>query len=369
MERQNHSSIFQREFSGRFVGIDRKKRGIQKTSNPYKCIINLNLIIMAKKVKETVEKSVSTAKKARVAKEASMYDPKATEKAAERARRKSSAKVAFDSNLLNPEIMQQITDAKAELDELTKSVKEAHDIDIQATKLADIVNAFNATQEELDREAELAKKERQESLQSVVNQYEEEIGKKKLELQQAIASIKEEIRIAREDMKKVWDREVEEYEYSKKISRERDNDSWEEEKAAREGAINELEESLKQRESLVASREDKMFDIEEQLKEAKERAENAFQDGKKEGKEEADRSNAFETRYLKKEHEGQIKEKEMEISQLRSQLESAKAQIEKIQTSLDNANQQNHDLMIEVAKNAGKTTIVGAGDNSTTSRK
>lgn len=316
---------------------------------------------MAKKVsdpKDEIKKAVATEKTKRVAKKALVTDPLEEKKKEEAKRVKTSAAEAIKSDLFSEEVKQKYYDLQTEIGNLETQLKDLYGIDAKALELADLINAYNVKESELDEQAKMNAAEREASAKSQIADLTAAIQAKKDELEKTKKSLDAEEKQYRADLKTAREREEAEFMYNQTRVRSKENDAWADEKADREKKLQERELAVSAREEEVTKREAKMSDLEKQVAEIPSLVENATKSGKEEGKKEAEKNNAFETRYLKKEHENAVSLLQAEVKNQEKQITTLTEQVASLQAKLDAAYVRNQELATTVAKNSGTTKIV-----------
>ena len=113
-----------------------------------------------KDAKESIKKTVGAEKAKTAAKKALVVDPYEEKKKAEKARVKASAAEFIKSDLVSEEYKQKYADLVADIEEKTNLLNNLYGIEAEAVSMAELVNAHNVLQAELDAEAKAAAEER-----------------------------------------------------------------------------------------------------------------------------------------------------------------------------------------------------------------
>lgn len=274
-----------------------------------------------------------------------------------------NADKAVDSNIFNEEITKQYQDLKEAISMKKQELKDLYDIEAQAASLAAIINAAKEKKYQLDEEYKVTKATQEEERKKAVEEKEQELE----ELQASIEAVKEEIQAARkEEISKVdkeRKREEEEYAYNLKRTHKKENDAWEDEKAAREKEVAIKEANA---EVLLAEAESKVEEL-QTLKEKVDQIPALIAEAEARGQEAGEKAAGKEYGYKKTMYE---KEKEYEIGRLKDQVESltqakedAETKAWQLQEKLDEAYAKMNALASETVKANGAVKIVSSGSN------
>jgi DNA repair exonuclease SbcCD ATPase subunit len=302
-------------------------------------------------------------------KESTVTDPYAEQKKAEAARQEKSAAEFIESGFVSPEVIQKYKDLKNEIAEKEAILKELYGIESEGAKLAAMHNAYKVTKIELDdaaaQEAEVRKAEKD----AQIAQINAEIKEAQDNLKKTKKELDEDEKLYKKDLASQRAREAEEFKYNLERNRSKENDAWEDEKAAREKALADREADLATRTEAITAREAKMDELEKQINEFPKRLEEAEANGKTAGKADADKAHAFEKRAMEKTAEY---EKNLLQAKVEAQETTIHAQNEKIaslEKKLDDAYVRNQELATTVAKNSGTTTYVTSAESTPSGKK
>lgn len=273
----------------------------------------------------------------------------------------ANADKAVDSNIFNEEITKQYEDLKEAIAMKKAELKDLYDIEAQAASLAAIINASKEKTYQLDEEYKDIKAFQEEERKKAVEEKVQELE----ELQASIETVKEQIQaVRREEISKVnkeRKREEEEYAYNLKRERKKENDAWEDEKAAREKEIAIKEANA---EAMLAEAESKVEEL-QTLKEKVDQIPTLIAEAEARGQEAGKKAAGKEYGYKTTMYE---KEKEYEIGRLKDQVESltqakedAETKAWQLQEKLDEAYAKMNALASDTVKANGAVKIVSSG--------
>ena len=273
----------------------------------------------------------------------------------------ANADKAVDSNIFNEEITKQYQDLKEAIAMKKAELKDLYDIEAQAASLAAIINAAKEKKYQLDEEYKASKATQEEERKKAVEEKEQELK----DLQESIEAVKEEIQATRKEetakVDKERKREEEEYAYNLKRERKKENDAWEDEKAAREKEVAIKEANA---EAMLAEAESKVEEL-QTLKEKVDQIPTLIAEAEARGQEAGEKAAGKEYGYKKTMYE---KEKEYEIGRLKDQVESltqakedAETKAWQLQGKLDEAYAKMNTLASETVKANGAVKIVSSG--------
>lgn len=265
-----------------------------------------------------------------------------------------SAEKSVKENLFSEELSKKFADLEAAIEIKSAELQEMYGIE---KELQNITVAINAGKE-LSAKIELEKTAKKAELAELTESLQKEYEKKTKEL-----SDSHDVYCA--DLVKQRKREIEEYEYNLKRSREKENDEWEDVKAEREADIQAREskaqamfEEAETKVAYIAELEEKVNSIPELIEKAK-----------AEGAEAASKEDAREYGYKKTMAE---KEFGYEKQRLEDKVESLSAELSKVlsanvalEEKLDNAYAQIRELATKTVESTGGVKILGNANNDT----
>ena len=270
-----------------------------------------------------------------------------------------SADEVAEMNILSPVVVQQYKDLREAIDMKKTTLKDLYDIEAEASSLVALINAHKDKEQELkdkykklsdDLEAEYQEKKALKESELI------ELEIKKEEVLNVTAS---ENKSLFEELDKARKREKEEYEYNLKRERKIAEDKWNDEKAAKEKALADREESIAETEAVLAAKEEYIEELERKVSEIPTLIESATNEGIKKGKADADKSNAFEVRSINQKNEYEQASLRDRVSRLESDLAASNAKNDVLQEKLDAAYAQMRELAAETVKSAGGVKIIG----------
>ena len=261
-----------------------------------------------------------------------------------------SAEESVKNNLFSEELSKKFIDLEAAIVLKKKELEEMYDIDQELQNLTVIANAGKEMSAKIEADKVARKAEYAQMTDELVREY---AAKKK--------TLEEEFAAKQLELKKTRDREIEEYEYTLKRNRSKEDDDWADEKAKREAAITALEAEAKakfdeasEKTNYIKELEDKVEAIPELIEKAKEEAAEAAR------KEEA-KEYGYKKVMTEKEHGYAIQRLEDKIDILTSDLNKANTLVDSLQAKLDNAYDQIRELATKTVESTGGVKILGSG--------
>lgn len=249
--------------------------------------------------------------------------------------------------ILNPEITGQYKSLELAIEMKKNELKDLYDLEAEANSLTAMINAHKDTQRELEEEA----KENKKAIEAGIKALEAELKAKEEEVENEVAE-------ERERVSKIRQREEEEYQYNLKRKRQLEDDEWEDNKKARESVIASKEEDLVNKAKDLSEKETYIADLEDKVASISDQVASAYEEGKKEGKAKADKSNAFEVRSLETKHEYEVQNLQNQIDRLEKDLETEKSKNNDLQNKLDDAYTQMRELATNTVQSVGGVKIL-----------
>ena len=267
-----------------------------------------------------------------------------------------SADATAKEDIFNPEIIKKYNDLTEAIKQL--ELDELYGIETKANAMAAMINAYKEKNEEL-KEAQAAKEaEIEAELGEKKDTLKAEIEALKQQKQEIICSINAEAKARENEIKLTRSREEDEYTYNLKRSRKAENDKWEDEKAAREKILELRETAALEKETELNAKADHVKELEAKVEEIPTLIAAATEEGIKKGKADADKSNAFEVRALKKDAEYQKQLLEDKNERLAEDLANARAEKVELQQKLDDAYAQMRELAAKTVESTGGVKIL-----------
>ena len=279
--------------------------------------------------------------------EASKDDPVSQKESQMKKETFEAADKIVDMGILNPEITGQYKSLELAIEMKKNELKDLYDLEVEANSLTAMINAHKDTQRELEEEA----KENKKAIEAEIKALEAGLKAKEEEVENEVAE-------ERERVSKIRQREEEEYQYNLKRKRQLEDDEWEDNKKARESVIASKEEDLTNKEKELLEKETYIADLEDKVASIPDQVAAAYEDGKKEGKAKADKSNAFEVRSLETKHEYEVQNLQNQIDRLEQDLETEKSKNNDLQNKLDDAYTQMRELATNTVQSVGGVKIL-----------
>lgn len=317
---------------------------------------------MAEVTMKSTKVEIMEAYKAAVAKldaKSAMIDDPAKEAAAKsKVEVVKSADATAKEDVFNPEIIKKYNDLTEAIEIKQLELDELYGIETKANAMAAMINAYKEKNEELKEnqaakeaaiEAELG--EKRDSLKA-------EIEELKQQKQEVMNSINAEAKAKEDAIKLARSRDEEEYTYNLKRNRKAANDKWEDEKAAREKVLELRETAALEKETELNEKADYIKELEAKVEEIPALIAAAKEEGINKGKADADKSNAFEVRALKKDAEYQKQLMEDKNERLAEDLANTRAEKVELQQKLDDAYAQMRELAAKTVESTGGVKIL-----------
>lgn len=270
----------------------------------------------------------------------------------------ASADKTAKEDIFNPEIIKKYNDLTEAIEIKQLELDELYGIETKANAMAAMINAYKEKNEEL-KEAQAAKEaEIEAELGEKRDVLKTEIEALKQQKQEVIASINAEAKTKEDEIKRARIREEDEYAYNLKRNRKAENDKWADEKAAREKVLELREAAALEKETELNAKADYIKELEAKVDEIPALITDAKEEGIKKGKADADKSNAFEVRALKKDAEYQKQLLEDKNERLADDLANARAEKVELQQKLDDAYAQMRELAAKTVESTGGVKIL-----------
>ena len=269
-----------------------------------------------------------------------------------------SADATAKEDIFNPEIIKKYNDLTEAIEIKQLELDELYGIETKANAMAAMINAYKEKNEEL-KEAQAAKEaEIEAELGEKRDVLKTEIEALKQQKQEVIVSINAEAKTKEDEIKRARIREEDEYAYNLKRNRKAENDKWADEKAAREKVLELREAAALEKETELNAKADYIKELEAKVDEIPALIASAKEEGINKGKADADKSNAFEVRALKKDAEYQKQLLEDKNERLAEDLANARAEKVELQQKLDDAYAQMRELAAKTVESTGGVKIL-----------
>lgn len=283
--------------------------------------------------------------------------------AAQENKRKAAVLVSADEvakmDILSPEIVQKYKDLCEAIDMKKTTLKDLYDIEAEASSLVALINAHKDKEQELKDKYKKLSDDLETEYQEKKASKENELIELEIKKEEVLNVTASENKSLVEELDKARKREKEEYEYNLKRERKIAEDKWNDEKAAKEKALADREESIAETEAVLAAKEEYIEELERKVSEIPTLIETATNEGIKKGKADADKSNAFEVRSINQKNEYEQASLRDRVSRLESDLAASNAKNDVLQEKLDAAYAQMRELAAETVKSAGGVKIIG----------
>ncbi|MFZ2339444.1 MAG: hypothetical protein WAW07_06930 [Bacteroidales bacterium] len=230
-------------------------------------------------------------------------------------------------------------------------LKDFYQINAGADSLAAILAAQKEKKEEFEREMSLKKTE-----------FDDQLKTEKINRDKETRLFEEKRKEAEESLKKQRSREEEEYQYNLKLARKKDQDQYDQKKAALEKELAQRKESF---ESEINARKQSVSAAEKELAELRTKAENfpselekAVQSAIKNTTAQLEKDHKFEKQLLLKDHEGEIKLKSQQIESLLEKIKDIEIQLKQAYSKAENAESNSKEITLKAIQNSGQIKII-----------
>ncbi len=269
-----------------------------------------------------------------------------------------SADKTAKEDIFNPEIIKKYNDLTEAITMKQIELDDLYGIEAKANAMAAMINAYKEKNEELkenqaakEAEFDLRMKEKKEALES-------EIADLEQHKKDVMNSIDVEAAAKIKEIEQTRKRDEEVYTYNLNRSRKIENDKWEDEKAGREKVLKLMENAALDKEAELNEKKDYLESLEAKVEEIPTLVANATEVGIERGKADANKSNAFEVRALKKDAEYQKQLLEDKNERLAEDLANARAEKVELQQKLDDAYAQMRELAAKTVESTGGVKIL-----------
>lgn len=270
----------------------------------------------------------------------------------------ASADDIATQDILNPNIIAKYNDLKEAIDIKKAELKDLYDLDSEANSFVAMVNAHKEKEIELKEKYDAKTKELNDKYNAKATELNNDIEDLKQEKNDILNSIKKESDELKASLRKEREREEEEYDYNINRDRKVADDEWDDKVSKREKELNERIAAVRADEAEIAEKTAYIEDLEKKVKEIPQMLQEATAEGIKKGKSDADKSNAFEVRYLKQENEYKVKDLTNQISKLLDDVSSLTNEKMELREKLDEAYAQMRELAADTVRSTGGVKIL-----------
>lgn len=315
-------------------------------------------VTMKNSTKQQIMDAYLEAKKQLDAIEAMKEDPMSQ---ALKAQKTSDAKTAgslVEKHILSAEIEAEYKALCNTIADMKKELEDLYGIKAEANTFAAMINAHKVKSKECTDEYDALKKQCKKEYDDLKAEKQAEIEVLKADKENILNSTRADNATLKESLKIERQREAEEYTYNLKRTRQIENDKWADEKAAREKEIAEREAAIQEQTDEVNKKADYIVELENKVESLTKQLDEQYEKGKKDGKADADKSNAFEVRTLKMQNEYEQKTLQSQIDTEKTRADKAEAKVAELQNKLDQAYAQMRELAADTVKSSGGVKIL-----------
>lgn len=282
--------------------------------------------------------------------EAGKLNPVKVEKEQVEKKAVESAKAAVEQNIFSVELNNKFMDLQVAIAAEEARLQELYGVSVELQKLAQIIEAGRERQAKIDAENDAKIEEAKASLEVLEAEY----TQKKAELQEEYDTLAKKLKVERA-------REAEEFQYNLKREREKENNIWEDGKAARESILSQKEE---QAQTILAEAEAKVEYI--KALEAKVEGIPALIESEKKAAvtsaiAELTREHEYKTDLSDKDYQNSLARQNDKIAYLEKELESTGKNNAALQNKLDKAYTELRELATKTVESASGVKIIGGG--------
>jgi len=281
--------------------------------------------------------------------ESGKLDPIKIEKDKMEKKSVASAKVAVEQNIFSIELNNKFKDLQVAIETEETRLQELYGVSKELQKLALIIEAGRERQGQIDSENSTKVKDAEAILEKLRSEY----SQKKADLQEEHDILTKKLKIERS-------RNEEEFQYTLKREREKENNAWEDEKLARESLLTKKEE---QAEHILAEAVNKTEHI-QSLETKVESIPTLVESEKKSAVEAAIFELAKEHEYkvilLEKDHQNSLERQSDKITYLEKELDQVAKANTSLQNKLDKAYAELRELATKTVESASGVKIIGS---------
>lgn len=230
-------------------------------------------------------------------------------------------------------------------------LKDFYQINAGADSLAAILAAQKEKKEEFEREMVFKRSD-----------FEEQMKSEKANRDKETKLWEEKRKEAEESLKKQRSREEEEYFYNLKLARKKDQDQYDQKKAALEKELAQKKESfeaeINAREQSVSAAEKELADLRVKAENFPSELEKAVQSAIKNTSAQLEKDHKFEKQLLLKDHEGEIKLKSQQIESLLSKIKDLEIQLKQAYSKAENAESNSKEITLKAIQSSGQIKII-----------
>ena len=264
----------------------------------------------------------------------------------------------IEKHILSAEIESQYQALCNTIAEMKKELEDLYGIKAEANSFTAMINAHKLSKKECIDEYNTLKKTCKEEYDALKKEKEQEITDLNKMKQEVLQTTRTEDLELRNALKIQRTREEEEYNYKLKRVRQADDDTWNDKVAKREKELLERETAVQELTDEINKKADYVIELENKVEALTKQLDEKYLAGKKDGKAEADKSNAFEVRTLNMKNEFEQKNLQAKLDIETDRANKAEAKASELQNKLDQAYTQMRELAAETVKSSGGVKIL-----------
>ena len=264
----------------------------------------------------------------------------------------------IEKHILSAEIESQYQSLCNTISDMKKELEDLYGIKAEANSFTAMINAHKLAKKECIDEYNTLKKTCKEEYDALKKEKEQEITDLNKTKQEVLQTTRTEDLELRNALKIQRTREEEEYNYKLKRVRQADDDTWNDKVAKREKELLERETAVQELTAEINKKADYVIELENKVEALTKQLDEKYLAGKKDGKAEADKSNAFEVRTLNMKNEFEQKNLQAKVEAETDRANKAETKASELQNKLDQAYAQMRDLAAETVKSSGGVKIL-----------
>ncbi|MCL2086308.1 MAG: hypothetical protein FWH05_01780 [Oscillospiraceae bacterium] len=308
--------------------------------------------ITLKNTKAEILEALNKANKRAVAAEKGKLNPEKVEKEAIQKKAVETSKKAVEQNIFSKELIDKWNDLQTAISTEENRLQELYGVGNELQKLALIIEAGKERVAEIEGEKSAKEEDAKKALERLRGDY-----------SLKNATLQSEYEEAAKKLKLERTREAEEFQYNLVRTREKENNSWADEKAARQAELSKQEEQAKQLLSEAESKADYIKELENKVAGIGELVESERKAFAESRMAELQRELDYKSALKENDFKNTVTRLEDKIGHLSGELETANKSVVMLQNKLDKAYAELRELATKTVESASGVKIIGNTDN------
>ncbi|MCL2377748.1 MAG: hypothetical protein FWC77_01325 [Defluviitaleaceae bacterium] len=285
--------------------------------------------------------------------EKSRLNPVKAEKERAEKRAIESAKSSVEQNIFSAELCNKFKDLQIAIAAEEVRLQELYGVSPELQQLALIIEAGRERQSQIDTENNVKVEEAKSFLENLRAEY----TQKKAELQEEYDAQAKKLKLDRT-------REAEEHQYNLKRVRDKENNTWEDEKAARETALQKVENAATDILALAEAKAEYIKSMEEKVDGIPALIESEKAAAVKAAITELTREHEYKTALTSKDYQNNLARNEDRVAYLEKELDVLNKANTALQNKLDKAYAELRELATKTVESASGVKIIGSAGDS-----